>query len=201
MFQRAMSLYERQKNKFGKVVAGEKFSKPESHLDDLDAEDNTAEQQSSTGDILSAEETPTLANSNVDVNPMNTLLKVEGCTEATHEKPILPVALAMVKSEEPVSTLEMSNMQVDLVSNILQQDHIVEEKHLSVERNKGFDTSLPANMKNDGNIEELNLDGTEFVNLLDSDLFSEVSEAMIPESLVYGSVNLSRIHHSPESTH
>ncbi|XP_073026476.1 LOW QUALITY PROTEIN: uncharacterized protein [Primulina eburnea] len=201
VFMRAMSLYERQKDNFSKVVAGEKFSKPESHREDLDAEDNTAEKQSSTGDILSAEEAPALANPNVEVNPMNTLLKAESCTEATHEKPILQVALAMVKSEEPVSTLELSNMQIDLASNIVEQDHIVEEKHLSVECNKGFDTSLPANMKNEGIIEELNLDGTECVTLLNSDLFSDVSEAMMPESLVSGSVNLSRIHHSPESTH
>ncbi|XP_073306956.1 uncharacterized protein [Primulina huaijiensis] len=201
VFMRAMSLYERQKDSFDKVVAREKFSIPESHQEGPDAEDNTAEKQSSVGDILSAEDGPALVNTDVYVNPMNTLLKVEGCTEATHEKPILPVAVAMVKSEEPVSTLEIFNMQVDLASNLVLQDHIVQEKHLPVGSDNGLDTSLPANMENDGNIEELNLDGTECVTLLNSDLFSEVSEAMMPESLVSGSVNLSRIHHSPESTH
>lgn len=202
VFMRAMSLYERQKDSFDKVVSGEKSSIPESHREVTDAENDTSEKQFPVGDILSAEGGPAQVNTNVHVNPMNTLPKVEVCVEAALEKPILPVAVAMVKSEEPVSTLEIFDMQVDLSSNnLVQQDHIVEEKHLPVESNEGFDTSLPANMRNDGNIAELNLHDTESVTLLDSDLFSEVSEAIMPESLVSGSVNLSRIHHSPESTH
>ncbi|KAL8063982.1 hypothetical protein ABFX02_01G061600 [Erythranthe guttata] len=53
------------------------------------------------------------------------------------------------------------------------------------------------------NNEETKLVDSKFGPLLSSDdvVSSEASEAMMPESMVAGSVNLSRIHHSPESTH
>lgn len=94
----------------------------------------------------------------------------------------------MVLPEEPDPILAEEKLEVDVASS----QEIVDGKISSPSNNT---TSLVANSP----LEEQQ----ELVNTMCGPLVvSDVpSEAVMPKSIESGSVNLSRIHHSPESTH
>lgn len=94
----------------------------------------------------------------------------------------------LVLPEEPVPILTEEKMEVDVASS----QEMVDGKISSPSNNT---TSLLANSPSE---EQPELVNTMCGPLVVSDV---PSEAVIPKSIESGSVNLSRIHHSPESTH
>ncbi|XP_073033087.1 uncharacterized protein [Primulina eburnea] len=200
VFQKAITLYESQKGSFDKVINGEKFSSanlPFTKYDheDLNIEDNKTEKPSSTSEMQDGKYA--LSHVNVEFIPSNTSSDAEGYTVSAHQDLDLPPANTMVKSKEPISTQEHDNMMVNLASKLLPKDQIIEEGPLSVESIEGFHAPLPAEVKNDGNIKDVKSSVTSY-GTIPTDV---CSEAMMPEIVVSESIILSRIHHSPESTH
>ncbi|KZV31511.1 zinc finger CCCH domain-containing protein 13 [Dorcoceras hygrometricum] len=200
VFQKAISLYESQKGSFDKVINGVKF--PSANLpftksdhEDLDTEDKKPEKLSRTDDMQDGEDV--LLHVNVESTPPNTSSDTERYTESAHQNLDLPPANTMVTSEEPVSITEHDDM-MNLAPKILLKYQIIEERPLSVESIEGFHASSPTEVKTDGNIDNAKSGVTCNDTILNSDV---CSEAMTPELVVSESIILSRIHHSPESTH
>ncbi|KAI3468605.1 hypothetical protein Pfo_025268 [Paulownia fortunei] len=207
VFQKSMSLYKRQKENFW-AVDGEKLKVLSEFIQNSDQEDENVEDDKTeklcpTEDLHGVEDA--LPDFDAEGDPKNSLQKAEGYAETLQQKIDLPVGNITEKSEEQVSALDHVNMEVNSVFDLGQQEHDVEEKPLSAESVEGSDVPLPqvkdVPVESASNNEELKLLDTKCGPLLNSDVSSEASEAMMPESIVPGSVNLSRIHHSPESTH
>ncbi|PIN01746.1 hypothetical protein CDL12_25741 [Handroanthus impetiginosus] len=191
VFQKSMALYERQKENIWaekRKVLNDLI--PNSDQKDENAEDNKTETMCPTDNVQGAEHA--LPNSDTEAEPKNSLEKGEGRAETSQQKIDQLLGNVSGKSGEPVSTLD--NVQMD----------VAEEKPLPVESVEQSDTPLPSEAKEDApvesasNNEEMKSVDTKCGPLVNSDVSSE---AMMPESVVPGSVNSSRIHHSPESTH
>lgn len=202
--QKSMSLYRRQKEHVW-AEDGEKLKVmseclPNSDQENENVEDDKTEKMCPADDMQGIE--GALPNLDIEVDPKNGVQKAESSAETLEQKIDIPVGITTEKSEDPVSALEHVNTEVNSVLDLGPQEHDVEEMPLSAESVEGSDTLLPSEVKDmPSNNEEVKLVDTKCDPLLNSDMFSEASEAMMPESMVPGSVNLSRIHHSPESTH
>lgn len=200
--QKAIYLYESQKGSFDKVINGEKFSSAnlpftKTDHEDLNVEENKTEKQSSTGDMQDGKDA--LSHVILELTPPNTSSDAGGYTVSAQQNLDLPLANTMVKSKEPFSTIEHDNMMVNLSSKVLPKDQIIEERLLAAESIEvGFHAPSPAEVKIDVNIENVKSGVTSYGTLRNSDV---CSEAMTPELVVSESLILSRIHHSPESTH
>ncbi|KAK9274725.1 hypothetical protein L1049_021976 [Liquidambar formosana] len=142
------------------------------------------------------------------------LLKLEVPSATPNEKAVAPVPASFSeKPEELVSTLKEVKLEVDPVSNQETSKDADEDKSSSLENPVQSATNSPSNIEdmksaNDSgdnhstnSIEEQKVVDTICGPLVFSDVSSEACEAVMPESVEFGSVNLSRIHHSPESTH
>ncbi|KAL6533594.1 hypothetical protein OROHE_013427 [Orobanche hederae] len=173
VFKKAMSLYKRQKETFW-AEYGEKPKVSSEFIPNPNQE----------GENVQEEKTEKLC-------PADSMQVVEDKTETLQDKIDRPAGIITTESsEETVSVLDL-------------QKHDVEDKSMPEESVEGSDTTSPLEHAEDvpmgesvGKNEELKSVDTKYGPLLNSDVSSEASEAMMPES-----VNLSRIHHSPESTH
>ncbi|KAL2516706.1 hypothetical protein Adt_12953 [Abeliophyllum distichum] len=202
VFQKAMSLYKRQKEEF-RAINGELSAKIESISKfnvELNAEDNNTD-KSPAGRVQDGGNA--IPNSNGEVEISNSL-QVEEYTKNSHLKLDLPVANTVEKSE-PVYASNHVNMAVDLVLNQVPQEHILENPS-SIECVEKSDACLSAGvgdvqMEFASNNEEPNEFDIKCGPVHNSDVSSEAHEAMMPELIESAPVNLSRIHHSPESTH
>ncbi|CAI9771798.1 unnamed protein product [Fraxinus pennsylvanica] len=195
VYQKAMSLYKRQKEDFG-AMNEELIAKIESipkSNEELNAEEDNTEKSPVGGvqDVGNA-----LSNSNGEVEISNSL-QVEEYTKDSHLRPYLPDA-SVVEKSEPVSASKHVNMDVDLVLNQVPEEHILENLS-SIKSDADLSAGVrEVHMEFASNNEELNVFGTKCGPVRDSDVSSA---AMMPELIESAPVNLSRIHHSPESTH
>ncbi|KAL3844475.1 hypothetical protein ACJIZ3_001878 [Penstemon smallii] len=197
VLQKAMSLYKRQKGNFW--AEDEEQLKVLSELipksDQDDVEDYKTENLCPVGSMQVVEDA--LPNLDNEVDPKNSLQKMEVYVETKID--------ATAKSE----AIDHVNMGVNPVL-----DQGLQEIPLPAERVEESDATtllpdvrdLSAESASNNNQEMMLLDSEvklidfKCVPLLNSDVSTEV-EAVMPESVVSGSVNISRIHHSPESTH
>ncbi|KAK4435478.1 hypothetical protein Salat_0711200 [Sesamum alatum] len=207
VFQKSMSLYKVQREKVW-AEDGEKLkvlSKQITNSDegDQNAEDDNTEKLCPAAEMPSVEDA--LPNFEIEVDHNNSLQ--EGGTETLKQEVGLPVGNTSETSKEPDSASDPVNMEgtLEFEQGLVEQD--VKEKPLSVGSVEGSDSPLPSDVKvalmeSGSNNDELKLVDTRCGALLNSDdVSSEACEAMMPGSIVSGSVNLSGIHHSPESTH
>ncbi|KAH6760934.1 hypothetical protein C2S51_017883 [Perilla frutescens var. frutescens] len=205
VFQKSISLYERQKELF-QAKDAEKlkvFSEfvTSSNQENVDFVDDKTEKLSPAEDMQGVEDA--LPNFDIELDPENGMKSEEGHVETN-----IPSDIITEKPEDPVSASEHINLEVNSVLDMQSEEHDVkEETPMSAEGVEGSCAPLPSELKDlpaeyaSNSEEEKLVDTTKCDPLLNSDMFSEASEAMMPESVVPGSVNLSRIHHSPESTH
>lgn len=192
-----MSLYKRQKEHV-LVENGEKLNISSKFVPNTDQQngnvkDDMTELLCPAADDIQGVE-GALQNIDVGVDPEKGMQQIE-------EKIVTPVDITIEKREDPVPALEHINEEANSTLDLgtgLGPAEIEDE--VMAERVEGPD----APYVNDGlldcasNNEEVKLVDTKCDPLLNSDMmFSEASEAIMPP----GSVNLSRIHHSPESTH
>ncbi|KAA8520952.1 hypothetical protein F0562_011625 [Nyssa sinensis] len=222
VFQKAMSLYKKQREEI-RAINGEKI--PLSTVENLEfvptidpeklgsTNDKPGELVPSSCDQIEAE--GAVSNSIQEKAELpDSFQKLEASPETMYQKAGEPISPNSVeKSEEPISTLNTVKMEVDPVLNQETMEQIVENKSLSLE-NLELSDAHPCvkvedvNQASDSggnnsanNNEEQNLVDIKCGTLLFSDVSSEACEPVMPESIECGSVNLSRIHHSPESTH
>lgn len=200
-----MSLYKKQKEHF-QAEDAEKLKVlsdfvTNSNQENVNVVDDKTEKLPPVDDIQGLEDA--LPNFDIEEDPKNDMKIDEG-----HAETNTPVGTLSEKTEESVPASEHINLEVNSVLDLGPEEHDV-EMPLSVEDVEGSSAPPPSSemkelpAESDGNDEEVKLvdTTTKCDPLLNSDMFSEASEAMMPESIVTGSVNLSRIHHSPESTH
>ncbi|KAL0331087.1 UNVERIFIED_CONTAM: hypothetical protein Sangu_1654200 [Sesamum angustifolium] len=148
-----------------------------------------------------------LPNFETEADHKNSLQEVGPGVETLKQEVGLPVGDTIETLKEPVSASDPVNMEetFEFDQGLVEPD--VKEKPLCVGSVEGSDSSFPyelkvAVMESGSNNDELKFVDTRCSALVNSDdVSSEACEAMMPESIVSGSVNLSRIHHSPESTH
>ncbi|XP_057463381.1 uncharacterized protein LOC130753373 [Actinidia eriantha] len=139
-------------------------------------------------------------------------VKMEVSPEDTNDAIDEPVlADSREKSEEAIVALNEVKMELDLVPNEGTLDSIVEEKSSSPENVDRSDANSPGKAEevngarnSKGNCSAANNEGQKSHDakcavLLFPDISAEACEAAMP--IESGSVNLSRIHRSPESTH
>uniref|UniRef100_A0A5B6ZD19 Uncharacterized protein n=1 Tax=Davidia involucrata TaxID=16924 RepID=A0A5B6ZD19_DAVIN len=219
VFQKAMSLYKKQREEIS-AINGEKVP----FLENLEFVPTTDQEKVGSIDDKPGELDPpcdrleaegAVSNSIQEKADLsNTSQKLEVSPATTYQKagePISPNSLE--KSKEPISTLNKVKMEVDQVLNQETMEHVVEDKSSSLEIVERSDAHLPGKVKIENwvsdsrgdysanNNEEQKLVDIKCGPLLFSDVSSEACEPVMPESIECGSVNLSRIHHSPESTH
>ncbi|KAL8536354.1 hypothetical protein ACS0TY_011834 [Phlomoides rotata] len=189
VFQKSMSLYKRQKEHL-LAEDGEKLNIqsgfiPKSDKENENVEDDKTELLCPADDMQGVE--GALPDIDVGVDPKNDMLEDE-------EKIVTPVGITTEKAEDPVvSALEHMNEEVNATVDAGPVEIGVEVMPERVEGDVD-DVVMECASSNE---EVKSLVDTKCDPLLNSsDMFSEASEA-----IVSGSVNLSRIHHSPESTH
>lgn len=133
------------------------------------------------------------SNSPKKTDPTTICPMLEPDDENSMEKP----------EEEPITTLNEVKMEVDLVGEEEVVGTIFEAKPLIEAHLPGSSEDVIVSFNSGGNNDEL-LENTKCgggeVKISDVST-TEGCEAMMAESIECGSVNLSRIHHSPESTH
>lgn len=202
VFQKSISLYKRQKEEF-QAKNAEKLKVlnelvPDSNQENVNVVDDTTEKLPPADDMQGVEDA--LPNFDMEVDPKNGIKN-----DAGHAETSIPDDIVTEKSEDAVSASEHINLEENPVLDQGLEEQDVKEMPLSAEGVEGSSSPSPPDVKdlleNASNNEEVRLVETKSDPLLNSDMFSEASEAMMPESIVPGSVNLSRIHHSPESTH
>ncbi|XP_011101049.1 ankyrin repeat domain-containing protein 11-like [Sesamum indicum] len=209
IFQKSISLYKMQKENFW-AEYGEKrkvLSKLVLNTDrgDQNAEDNKTEKRCPTDDMQGVEDA--LPNFGTEADHKNSLQQVGLGGESLKQEVGPPVGDTIETSKQPVSASDPVNMEetFEFDQELVEPD--VKEKPLCVASVEGSDSPLPsevkvAQMESGSNNDELKFVDTRCGALVNSDdVSSEACEAMMPESIVSGSLNLSRIHHSPESTH
>ncbi|KAL1552747.1 titin [Salvia divinorum] len=202
VFQKSMSLYKRQKEHYQAEDAEKALSGfvPNSNQENMNVVDEKTEKLPPADDMQGLE--GALPSFDIEDDPKNGMENDGG-----HAETNIPDGDLSEKMEDPVSASEHINLEVNSVLDPGPEEHDV-EMPLAAEDVEGSSAPLPSSEMKDlaaesgTNNEEVKLvDTTKSDPLLNSDMFSEASEAMMPESIVTGSVNLSRIHHSPESTH
>ncbi|GER41519.1 hypothetical protein STAS_18236 [Striga asiatica] len=170
VFKKSMSLYKRQKEN----VRAEYGEKPK--LSDVFISNSNKEDK-----VVKADETEKLY-------PTDGMQGVEDKTGAMKHD-----------IDQPAGNVVTENLK-EAAADMDLEKHEKDDEPMPEERVEGSDTPfehvkdvpLKPGIKN----EELELVDVKYDPLLNSDVLSEASEAMVPEL-----VNLSRIHHSPESTH
>ena len=197
-----MSLYKRQKEHYQAEGAEKTLSGPvpNSNQENMNVVDEKTEKLPPADDMQGVEDA--LPIFDIENDPKNGMDNDGG-----HAETNIPGGDISEKMEDHVSVSEHINLEVNSVLDPGPEEHDV-GMPLAAEDVEGSSDPLPSPETKDlaaesgSNNEEVNLvDTTKSDPLLNSDMFSEASEAMMPESIVTGSVNLSRIHHSPESTH
>lgn len=215
VFQKAMSLYKKQKDEYG-ALNGEKVSI--SNVDGLEFDQEKAgSDDGQHGDEAKGSEDG------------KSLEKAEGaitdCTEekaeqtvTSAEKPETTLSIdtpmsdetiatdSLLKLEEPLSVLEKVEMEVEPAPMKNEPDSVVEEKSSAMETVEQSGACLPSiyeevneSCETRGNAND---SSEEHIKLVETKCDGDMpTEAMMLESIECGSVNLSRIHHSPESTH
>lgn len=191
--QKSMSLYQKQRVNF-RPHDDNKLNPLDDHIPSADQEDPKVEDVK-TEELCSIDDMQAAGNT----LPKTDTINVDSNFSLQKDD-------AAVISNKPVSALDaiMLNSTFDLE----ERDPDVEEKPSSAGIIEDSDAPLPSNTNHAvmslacKNEEVKLLDDTKCGSLLSSDMLSEASsEAMMSESVVSGSVNLSRIHHSPENTH
>ncbi|EYU23343.1 hypothetical protein MIMGU_mgv11b000466mg [Erythranthe guttata] len=174
VFQKSMSLYKRQKGQFS-AEGGEETEVLGEMVPDSAQEEDDIMEEDQTEKLC-----PTDAMQGIEEN--NTLPDFDIEMKPTND---LQNTEAYAEPSEQMIDPPLDSITVKTEEPDSDKDN--EEKA------EGSETT---------NNEETKLVDSKFGPLLSSDdVSSEASEAMMPESMVAGSVNLSRIHHSPESTH
>ncbi|XP_042034469.1 filaggrin-like isoform X2 [Salvia splendens] len=186
VFQKSMSLYKRQKTEHFQAEHAEKIKAlsdfvPDSNQEKVNVDDKIEELPPSEN-MQGGEDA--LPYSEIQEDPKNGTKNDEG-----HAVSDIPLGALSEKMEDSVSASEPTNLEMPLAAEDVEGSSAApllssETKDLAAESGS--------------NNEEVNLvdTSTKCDPLLSSDMFSEASEAMMPKS-----VNVCRIHHSPESTH
>ncbi|CAK9143166.1 unnamed protein product [Ilex paraguariensis] len=198
VFQKSMSLYKRQR-KETRAVNGEKISFANGTPTSVQggaagSNDGKEEELALACDQQEAE--GALPNSSKgEAEQTISLQKLEVVYATAYPKLDEPIlADTLEKSEEPISNLNMVKMEVDPRG----------ERSDAHSHNKIGD--VIKSIDSGSNHAAINCEDQIFLDtkcgpLLFSDVSSGACEAVMPESIESGLVNLSRIHHSPESTH
>ena len=194
--QKSMSLYKRQKTEHFQAEHTEKIRVlsdfvPDSNQEKVNVVDDKAEELPPSDNMQGVEDA--LPNSDIQEDPKNGTKNDEG-----HAETDIPVGALSEKMEDSVSASEPTNLEVNSVLDLGPEEHDAAEdvEDSSAAPLTSSETKDLA-AESGSNNEEVNMvDTTKCDPLLSSDMFSEASEAMMPES-----VNVCRIHHSPESTH
>ncbi|XP_059662208.1 uncharacterized protein LOC132308205 [Cornus florida] len=210
IFQKAMSLYKKQREEI-KAINGERVPflyvvPKDGSNDDEPGELDPACDQQEADDAVSEpnQEKAELPNTSekLEVSPVTT-------KKAEDEPDDLN---SLKKSEEPFSTSNEVETVVDPVCIQEASEKILEDKSSPLE-NVECDVHSPCKVDDvdcgsdsignhcANNSEEQKLVDTMCGAFLFSGMSSEACEVVMPESIESGLVNLSRIHHSPESTH
>ncbi|XP_009619003.1 uncharacterized protein LOC107794685 isoform X3 [Nicotiana tabacum] len=112
------------------------------------------------------------------------------------------------KSESPLSTAERVGMEGETVLGVAEEGNPLPAEEVEGSSESPTEMSKDLIRSNDsvGNFSDDFKKEKEIVDVKCDPLLlpyvsSEAFEAVMPESIEFGSVNLSRIHHSPESTH
>lgn len=210
VFQKAMTLYKKRREEF-EVISGENTTlaklcnksiikcDQEMHL----SENNEAEQLLSGDDKLGPQDS--YPNHEQEVKQQVCIPKLEEVSPEEYEKLDEPgVADVMEKSDKTIMNAKIKEEPVDDMD--FQEQVLVNSASVKdVESSTCLEeVVIPSDsMANDlaSNIEEQIMPESKCGSLLLADVSSKACEVAIPESIESGSVNLSRIHHSPENTH
>ncbi|KAK4365494.1 hypothetical protein RND71_016852 [Anisodus tanguticus] len=210
VFQKAVSLYKKRREET-KLSNGGNFSfsgqlgesYPAPKLEDLSSEYAKVEEFALVDDGLAE-------NGDKGVDLPVLFEEIVGIPETTLHELCEPMDLNPTdKSDLPISMDEGAGVEGDTVLDVSQENKIA-ENNSSLEEVGQSDSLVPLVsddlMKTDILILDDVKEDEKFVDtkcgpLPHPDVSSEVFEAVMPESIESGSVNLSRIHHSPESTH
>lgn len=198
-----MSLYEKQKGET-RAANGERVQTPSSEylkVQGLDNE-NAAFTEGDSGALVSFCDGQGTEDAVLDHKEEHIDLPrdSEACQLACKKLDVTSLPDNMVGSEGEIKVANVTEMEVDPVSR---------QENMSTSLQNVQPPSSPLLLSN---IEEMPPNSPVVSHCADNDhkieskcatmLLSDVSdEAMMPESVESGSVNLSRIHHSPESTH
>ncbi|CAK9163073.1 unnamed protein product [Ilex paraguariensis] len=204
VFQKAMSLYKRQLEET-EVRNGEKISF--ANVEDL-KRSPTSDQE---GLVVACDWQEASKEKAEMPICFQTLEEVPATVYSKLDEPVVTDTLE--KSEEPLSNLNKVKMEVDPSSDQKSLEFMDEKNSVSLKDVEGSDAQSPGRIEdvnksiNSGgnhsalNYKEQNLFDTKCDPLVFSDVSSDVCGAVMPESIESGLVNLSRIHHCPESTH
>ncbi|KAJ8527021.1 hypothetical protein K7X08_029498 [Anisodus acutangulus] len=210
VFQKAISLYKKRREDY-KLTSGGNFSfsgqlgesYPAPKLEDSSSEYAKVEESALVDDGMVED-----GDKGVDL-PVSSE-EVVGLPQTKLDELSEPMGLNPTeKSDLPISMDEGAGMEGDTVLDVAQESKIA-ENNSSLEEVGRSDALAPLVsedfMKTDISILDDVKEEEKFVDakcgpLPHPDVSSEVFEAVMPASIESGSVNLSRIHHSPESTH
>ncbi|XP_059276339.1 uncharacterized protein LOC132030645 isoform X1 [Lycium ferocissimum] len=211
VFQKAISLYKKRREEI-KLINGGNFSfsgqlgesYPAPKLEDSSSEYAKVEESAQVDDVMEED-----GDKGVDL-PVSSE-EVVGLPQTTLDELCEPMGLDPTeKSDLPTSMYEGAGMEGDTVLDVVQESKVAENS-LSLEEEGGQSDALAPLASKDLMMSDVSIldDVKEEEKFVDAkcgtvphlDVSSEVFEAVMPESIESGSVNLSRIHHSPESTH
>ncbi|KAL7189081.1 hypothetical protein ACSBR1_038863 [Camellia fascicularis] len=213
VLQKAMSLYKKLREE-ARTINGDKL--PFSNVENLEAAPALDLEVAGSNEDKLGELVPACGQQEAEVAaPALTKVKMEVSSAITNEKINEPdLADALEKPEGSIAALNKVKMELNPVPKQETLDYIVEVKSSSPQNVETSDTHSP------GKVDEVNgasdskgncfatikegqkfHDANKCASLLFSDVSTEACEAVIAESIESGSVNLSRIHQSPESTH
>ncbi|XP_057478360.1 uncharacterized protein LOC130765819 isoform X1 [Actinidia eriantha] len=200
VLQKAMSVYKKLREEV-RVIKGNEI--PFCNVESLESTPTLDQEAAGSDDDKPGEVVPACGEQEAEgvVSTLNEV-KMEDPPAITYEKIDEPaLSDSLDKPEESIPALNEMKMELDLVPKREALDYIVEDKSSNPENEEQSQLHSP------GEAEEVSRAHNEGHNLHDVDtkcdpvLFSDVpSEAVMPESIESGSVNLSRIHQSPEST-
>ncbi|XP_051137055.1 uncharacterized protein LOC127255529 [Andrographis paniculata] len=187
VFQKSLSLYQKQKVNV-KAQGGEKLNSLNNSMPNSDLEDQKV-------DDVKIKEHP---EDKIQVE--DTLQNIDTCVDT---KNCLEEEDIATKSEEPVSASDANTLNLEL--DLQQPNHDVDEEPLPAVVIEGPEPETPTLSNPENGAMEPVCKSEELKSLDESkccsDMPTEASEDTMQELVVSGSVNLSRIHHSPENTH
>lgn len=176
------------------------------------SEDCMVEEVGSIGGVEANEMHPSSDDGVLAVSPQ----KVEGSPILTNHQIDDPMVEDIVeRTEQAIPSMERVSMEVDVISNLAEEDAVQEELSKFPTKVEGSYELVADDLTTTSNalVEDENhsdsRDGNEEMKLVDAkcgplvypDVSSEEFEVVVPIESESGSVILSRIHHSPESTH